>query len=194
MLTSLQFQNGSQACQFQTSQHCHFLQHVQRGACLIAGGEEARCQVAQRQAVMHQIGLSTDHYLRKQDPLPASLLAAASLCFMTESSIYELLQNQELLPYKGVVNWNHAYYCSLHSQIPLWVLVFSISNSLLHYNYGPFVSSQMWRSSKLFQSICIQNVLSGCLCKSPHQFFGEMILIEMPPQVASEDLMKIKIR
>ena len=74
-----------------------------RGACLIAGGEEARCQVAQRQAVMHQIGLSTDHYLRKQDPLPASLLAAASLCFMTESSIYELLQNQELLPPKGVI-------------------------------------------------------------------------------------------
>ncbi len=50
---------------------------------------------------MQQIGLINDHYLRKQDPLPASLLAAASICAMLEESIFELLQDRQLLPQSG---------------------------------------------------------------------------------------------
>lgn len=165
-----------------------------RGACLIAGGEEARCQIARRQAVMHQIGLSTDHYLRKQDPLPASLLAAAALCFMTESSIYELLQNQQLLPHKGVVVWNHAYYCTAYSQIPFWVLVFSISTSLLQYDDGPFESSQMWRSSELFQSLRAFRVFCSATSANLLNNSSEKWCWQMHAQVASEDLMKIKIK
>lgn len=61
-----------------------------------AADEEARCQVSQRQAVMRQLGLTADHYLRRSQPLPASLLAAASLCAMPDASIYELLRDQQL--------------------------------------------------------------------------------------------------
>ena len=68
---------------------------------MAAGEEEIQCQLVQRQAVMRQIGLTPDHYLRRQDLLPASLLAAASLCAMPEPSIYELLQERQLPAHSG---------------------------------------------------------------------------------------------
>ena len=66
-----------------------------------AEGEDAESQMVQRQALMRQIGLTSDHYLRRSEPLPASLVAASSICAMPDASIYELLQDPTLLPHSG---------------------------------------------------------------------------------------------
>ena len=59
--------------------------------CIAAAGGQERGQAAQRAALLQEIGLPTHHYLRRSQPLPAGLLAAAALCMMPDALAYDML-------------------------------------------------------------------------------------------------------
>ena len=56
-----------------------------------AGDEEAQSQAVQRAAIQKGMMLPSHHYLRKSQPLPAGLVAAAGVCAIDDSLAYRLL-------------------------------------------------------------------------------------------------------
>lgn len=64
------------------------------------------CKQWQSRALIHKIGLPNDHYLRKSNPLPPSLIAAASVHIMPDCLRYELLAQPE--PDTGLSHYGHV--------------------------------------------------------------------------------------
>ena len=65
--------------------------HTWLTLCMAAGGGQERGQAVQRAALLQEIGLPTHHYLRRSQPLPAGLLAAAAVCMMPDGLAYDML-------------------------------------------------------------------------------------------------------